>query len=128
MKRNLHSGIGNRKSVFKETTIPVVETFSINPLECSKGQTTRLSLKTMDQCIHEVRAEYWRKIIQACSQRPAGQSAKNWMDENGINEQSYYHWQRRFRQQAYEEMKENTSVPAPFIFYMPVSGLISGRF
>ena len=66
----------------------------------------------MDQCTHEVRAEYWRKIIQACSQRPAGQSAKNWMDENGISEQSYYHWQRRFRRQAYEEMKENTSVPA----------------
>ena len=25
----------------------------------------------MDQCTHEVRAEYWRKIIQACGQRPA---------------------------------------------------------
>ena len=36
----------------------------------------------MDQCTHEVRAEYWKKIIQACGQRPAGQSAKNWMDEN----------------------------------------------
>ena len=33
-------------------------------------------LKTMDQCTHEVRAEYWKKIIQACGQRPAGQSAK----------------------------------------------------
>ena len=54
----------------------------------------------MDQCTHEVRAEYWRKIIQACGQRPAGQSAKRWMDENGIREQSYYHWQRRFRQQV----------------------------
>lgn len=36
----------------------------------------------MDQCTREVRAEYWRKIIQACGQRPAGQSAKRWMDEN----------------------------------------------
>lgn len=34
------------------------------------------------------------------------------MDENGIREQSYYHWQRHFRQQAYVEMKENISVPA----------------
>ena len=59
----------------------------------------------MDQCTHEVRAEYWKKIIQACGQRPAGQSAKSWLDENGISEQSYYHWQRRFRKQAYEEMK-----------------------
>ncbi len=25
----------------------------------------------MDQCTHEVRAEYWKKIIQACGQRPA---------------------------------------------------------
>ena len=74
------------------------------------GKTTIAN--TMDQCTHEVRAEYWKKIIQACGQRPAGQSAKSWMDENGICEQSYYHWQRRFRKQAYEEMKGNSSVPA----------------
>lgn len=67
---------------------------------------------TMDQCTHEVRAEYWKKIIKACSQRPAGQSAKKWMDENGICEQSYYHWQRKFRKQAYEQMNENSVVPA----------------
>ena len=60
----------------------------------------------MDQCTHEVRAEYWKGIIGACGQRPAGQSAKSWMDENGICEQSYYHWQRKFRRQAYEQMKE----------------------
>ena len=28
-------GVGNRKSVIKETAIPVVETFIINPLECN---------------------------------------------------------------------------------------------
>ncbi|MGF0031918.1 IS66 family insertion sequence element accessory protein TnpB [Bariatricus sp. SGI.154] len=67
----------------------------------------------MDQCTHEVRAEYWKGVIKACGQRPAGQSAKSWMDENGICEQSYYHWQRKFRQKAYEEMKENCdAVPA----------------
>ena len=66
----------------------------------------------MDQRTHEVRAEYWRKIIQTCGQRPAGQSAKRGMDENGIREPSYYHWQRHFRQQAYAEVKENASVPA----------------
>ena len=38
----------------------------------------------MDQCTHEVRAEYWKRIIRACGQRPAGQSAKSWMEENGI--------------------------------------------
>lgn len=67
----------------------------------------------MDQCTHEVRAEYWKEIIKACRQRPAEQSAKNWMDENRICEQSYYHWQRKFRQKAYEEIqKNNNAVPA----------------
>ena len=67
----------------------------------------------MDQCTHEVRAEYWKSIIQACGQRPAGQSAKSWMNENGIREQSYYYWQRKFRQQAYEQMKSiSPAVPA----------------
>ncbi len=66
----------------------------------------------MDQCTYEVRAEYWKKIIQACGQRPAGHSAKSWMAENDICEQSYYHWQRRFRKQAYEERKEKASAPA----------------
>lgn len=37
-----------------------------------------------------------------------GQLAKSWMDENGICEQSYYHWQRKFRQNAYEEMRKNS--------------------
>ena len=68
----------------------------------------------MDQCTHEVRAEYWKSIIQACCQRPASQSAKSWMKENGISEQSYYLWQRKFRQQSYELMKDpaGASVPA----------------
>ena len=66
----------------------------------------------MDQCTHEVRAEYWRNIIKACGQRPAGQSAKKWMDENGICEQSYYHWQRKFRQQAYDQMEEKETLPS----------------
>lgn len=67
----------------------------------------------MDQCTHEVRAEYWKSIIQACGQRPAGQSAKSWMKENGISEQSYYLWQRKFRQQSYGLMKDTgVAVPA----------------
>ena len=54
----------------------------------------------MDQCTHEVRAEYWKKVILACGQRSAGQSAKSWLDQNGISEQSYYYWQKRFRKQV----------------------------
>ncbi len=66
----------------------------------------------MDQCTHEVRAAYWKGIIKACGERPAGQSAKSWMDENGICEQSYYHWQRKFRKQAYGLIKDSAAVLA----------------
>ena len=38
----------------------------------------------MDQYTHEVRAEYWKKIIQACGQRPAGQSAKSWIESRMV--------------------------------------------
>ena len=34
----------------------------------------------MDQCTHEVRAEYWKKIIQACGQRPAGPRVSQKLD------------------------------------------------
>lgn len=64
----------------------------------------------MDQCTHEVRAEYWKGIIKACNNRPEGQSAKSWLSENGITEQSYYHWQRKFRQQTYEMMQSSEAI------------------
>ena len=66
----------------------------------------------MDQCTHEVRAEYWRNIIKACGQRPAGQSAKKWMDENGICEQSYYHWKRKYIQKDYPHIKKKQTLPS----------------
>lgn len=66
----------------------------------------------MDQCTHEVRAQYWKGIIQACQQRPQGQSAKQWLKDNGILEQSYYKWQQKFRKETYEVMKTERQVPA----------------
>lgn len=65
----------------------------------------------MDQCTHEVRSEYWKNIISQCQARPAGQTASQWLKENGIVEQTYYRWQRILRQKAYEEI--STSLPVP---------------
>ena len=42
--------------------------------------------KTMDQCTHEVRLQYWKNIISQCQARPEGQSAKQWLADNGICE------------------------------------------
>ena len=34
--------------------------------------------------------------------RPEGMTAKQWLDENNIYEQTYYHWLKRIRQETYE--------------------------
>lgn len=60
----------------------------------------------MDQCTHDIRATQWKSIIQSCHERPAGQSARQWLEENDILEQSYYYWQRKFRNEAYEQMNK----------------------
>jgi len=67
----------------------------------------------MDRCTHEVRLQYWKDIINQCQAREAGQSAKQWLKDNGICEQSYYLWQRRIRQEAYAELKDHSeTLPA----------------
>ena len=58
----------------------------------------------MDQCTKEVRLQNWKNIISECQARPGSQTAKQWMDEHNICEQTYYVWQRRIRQAAYDEM------------------------
>ena len=56
----------------------------------------------MDKCTHEVRKQYWKNIINQCLQRPKGMTVKQWLDENSICEQAYYHWLKRIRQETYE--------------------------
>ena len=57
----------------------------------------------MDKCTREVRKQYWKNIITQCLQRPEGMTVKQWLEDNGICEQTYYHWLKRIRQyfQAY---------------------------
>lgn len=66
----------------------------------------------MDQCTHEVRMQYWKNIITQCQARPAGQTAKQWMTENNICEQTYYLWQRRIRKETYKQMSSQELLPA----------------
>lgn len=58
----------------------------------------------MDKCTHEVRLQYWKNIINQCHQRPPGQTARQWMEDNGICEPTYYLWQRRIRQETFDQM------------------------
>lgn len=66
----------------------------------------------MDKTTHEIRMEHWKSVIQQCQSRPTGQTAKDWMIENGISDKQYYYWLRKIRKEAYELMKTD-SLPAP---------------
>lgn len=67
----------------------------------------------MDQCTKEVRKQQWKNIISQCQSRPEGQTVKEWLKENGICEQTYYLWQRRIRQEAFDEMQQpQNALPA----------------
>ena len=66
----------------------------------------------MDKTTHSVRAKYWKKIIKNCCNRPKGMTAKQWLENNGISEPTYYAWMKRFRQETYELATTTTDVPA----------------
>ena len=55
----------------------------------------------MDKTTHEVRIEQWRQIVKQCQERPEGQTAAAWLEENGIHNKQYYYWLRQIRRQAY---------------------------
>lgn len=62
----------------------------------------------MDQITHNVRHQNWFGIIKACQERPEGVTARKWLEDNQINEKSYYYWLRKFRKEAYDLMEADT--------------------
>lgn len=64
----------------------------------------------MDKSTHQMRLVHWKSVVEQCSSRPAGQSARSWLQENNISAKQYYYWQRIIRREAYEQMtKEGSS-------------------
>lgn len=49
----------------------------------------------MEKYTHEVRRQYWTKVIQECNS--SGLSKKMWMEQNGICPKSFYYWQKKLR-------------------------------
>ena len=60
----------------------------------------------MDKITHEVRLANWVNIVEQCQARPEGQTIKQWCKEAGIEESTYFYWQRRVRRHAAEIMKD----------------------
>lgn len=66
----------------------------------------------MDKITHDVRRSRWMNIIEQCQNRSAGKSATKWLNENSINEKSYYYWLRQVRKETYEQMKTVPELPS----------------
>lgn len=64
----------------------------------------------MDQITHDVRREHWLNVINACQARNENITIRQWLKDNGIGYKSYYYWLRKFRREAFERMKPDTSI------------------
>lgn len=75
----------------------------------------------MDQITHKVRREHWLNVINACQARGEGITVKQWLKDNGISHKSYYYWLRRFRKEAYERMKQDSTAGSTPFVELPLS-------
>ena len=57
-----------------------------------------------------VRLTRWAQNMRARSE--SGESVRDWCRANGINEKTYYYWQRKLREAACEGLVESTSLIA----------------
>ncbi|MCD8019521.1 MAG: IS66 family insertion sequence element accessory protein TnpB [Clostridiales bacterium] len=64
----------------------------------------------MDKITHEIRLNHWMQIVEQCQARPEGQSAKQWLTDNGICSKTYYYWLRKIRRLAYEQSASNSII------------------
>ena len=81
----------------------------------------------MDKCTHEVRKQRWKNIIGQCLQRPEGMTVKQWLNENNICEQTYYHWLKRIRQETYEFATASAKVRKSSVRMQETTPLIKQR-
>lgn len=68
---------------------------------------------TVDTSTHEVRLANWKAVIEQCQSRPEGQTIAQWCEQNNVNENQYYYWQRRIRKNAFLELSSALPACAP---------------
>ena len=85
----------------------------------------------MDQSTHEVRLANWKAVIEQCQTRPKGQTAKQWLDANGISTKKYYYWLRKVRSDVYKQASaalipsEEEKLPAVSFAEIPAKDVLS---
>ena len=85
----------------------------------------------MDQSTHEVRLANWKAVIEQCQTRPKGQTAKQWLDANGISSKKYYYWLRKVQSDVYKQASaalipsEEEKLPAVSFAEIPAKDVLS---
>ena len=60
----------------------------------------------------EYRAQNWAMLIQEC--KASGMTNKEFCEQRGLSEKSFYYWQRKLREQIIEEsVPQLVSLPLP---------------
>lgn len=67
----------------------------------------------MDKITHEMRIAQWTSIIRKCNN--SGMAKKSWMTANNINEKQFYYWQRRVREEAFQDLQPALSATTSFV-------------
>lgn len=67
----------------------------------------------MDKISHEMRLAQWSSIIRECNS--SGISKKSWITSNGINEKQFYYWQRRVREEVFQELQPSLPPAKTFV-------------
>ena len=60
----------------------------------------------MDKQAARIRFEQWKQIILEANK--ASGSKREWCQKNGINEKSFYYWQKKIRSQAISSFEETS--------------------
>ena len=79
-------------------------------LEKLKKLVSFLRRQSMDNITHEVRLAHWAEIVKQCQNRPEGMSASTWLKQNGIAIKNYYYWQRRVRNEVFDQVTSVATV------------------
>lgn len=59
----------------------------------------------MDNTTYEMRLAQWTKLIQECN--ASGLQKLDWCQQNGINKNAFYYWQRKIRNHVFEAQEKS---------------------
>lgn len=66
----------------------------------------------MDKITHKMRLSRWTAIMNECTE--SGMPKTAWCKENGVDVKQFFYWQRRIREEVYNEIQTKTSTAATF--------------